>query len=83
VEKVYIEKFDFRNISSVENHFQDLLQKDLSSTEVLISWLKDVSEFYDAIEEVMEGHYIDFQAYNNDESAKQTYEYDQKKLNHL
>jgi oligoendopeptidase F len=83
VGKVYVEKLDFRNISSVENHFQNLLQKDLSSTEVLISWLKDVSEFYDAIEEAMEGHYIDFQAYNNDETAKQTYEYDQEKIEPL
>lgn len=81
--KVYIEKYDFKDKAKVEEHFQSLLERDITSVEELENWLKDVSDFYDAIQEVMDGHYIDFQANNEDQEAKEAFEYDQEKIEPL
>lgn len=81
--KVYIEKYNFQDVESVENQFNSLLNQELDSVQALEGWLKDVSAFYDSLEEALSGHYIDFQAYNNDPDAKQKHEYDQEKIEPL
>lgn len=83
MKKVYIEKYDFQDVEKVEEHFKQLLDQEIHSTESLENWLKNVSEFYDALEEALVGHYIDFQAYNNNKEAKEAHEYDQEKIEPL
>ncbi len=70
-------------MATVEDQFHYLLAQEPSSPEAFVSWLKEVSQFYDAIEEATTGHYIDFQAFNQDEAAKRIFEYDQEKIEPL
>ncbi|MFD1020830.1 M3 family oligoendopeptidase [Thalassobacillus hwangdonensis] len=81
--KVYIEKLDFSDVASIKNRFETLLAADLQTEDSMVQWLKEVSDFYDAIQEGLDGHYIDFQAYNNDEDAKRAFQYDQEKIEPL
>ncbi|RLQ94330.1 M3 family oligoendopeptidase [Falsibacillus albus] len=80
MEKVYIEKFDLSSETKVKGYFDELLKREIDSATSLESWLIDVSDLYDGLGEAMDGHYIDFQAYNQDEAAKKAFEYDQEKL---
>lgn len=81
--KVYIEKYDFKDNAKVEDQFKSLLERELTSVEVLEHWLKEVSDFQDAIQEATDGHYIDFQANSEDKAAKEAFEYDQEEIEPL
>ncbi|WP_186576983.1 M3 family oligoendopeptidase [Aquibacillus kalidii] len=81
--KIYIEKHDFQNIEEIKSELEALLHAPLQSVKEVEAWLKDVSTFYDEIQEALDGHYIDFNAHNQDEKAKQAFEYDQEKIEPL
>ncbi|RNA69281.1 M3 family oligoendopeptidase [Alteribacter keqinensis] len=76
--KYYVEKYDFKQADKVEHQLRKLLERPVTSVEDLEKWLVDQTEVYDAIEEALSGHYIDFQCYSHSEKAKEAFEYDQK-----
>ncbi|PYZ94048.1 oligoendopeptidase F [Salipaludibacillus keqinensis] len=79
----YEEKLDFQNPSSIEEAFKSLLNEELTSVTQLEDWLKRESELFDAIEEGLTGHYIDFQCQSDSLSAKQAFEHDQQVIEPL
>ncbi|MBU9720799.1 MULTISPECIES: M3 family oligoendopeptidase [Bacillaceae] len=73
----YIEKFDFTQPKVLENEFIKLLEEPIDTVEKMEDWLKRQSLLYDAIEEGLSGHYIDFQCHSDSEEAKKLMEHDQ------
>ncbi|KHF38917.1 M3 family oligoendopeptidase [Halalkalibacter okhensis] len=79
----YVEKLDFKEPKKIEDMFDALLQKSTDTVEELESWLKKQSELFDAIEEAMSGHYIDFQCQSDSKDAKDIFEHDQSVIDPL
>ncbi|GAE24911.1 oligoendopeptidase F [Halalkalibacter wakoensis JCM 9140] len=75
--KFYVETFDFKNPEKVEEIFEALLNEPIDTVENLEKWLKKQSELFDAMEEAMSGHYIDFQCQSDSKEAKDIFEHDQ------
>ncbi|MCA0972119.1 M3 family oligoendopeptidase [Halobacillus litoralis] len=80
---IYIEKHDLQNTEAIQTKLEQLLQQELSTVKEVEGWLKDVSDFYDELREALDGHYIDFQAHNQDAEAKAKFEHDQKEIEPL
>ncbi|MBU9711736.1 M3 family oligoendopeptidase [Evansella tamaricis] len=76
--KFYIEKFNFNEPNVIEEEFKKLLAQPIETVTQLENFLKDQSDLYDALEEGLSGHYIDFQCHSNSEEQKKTFEHDQK-----
>lgn len=74
----YQEKLNFQHPESIEEFFQELTEEDITSVGQLEDWLIRQSDLFDAIEEGLTGHYIDFQSQSDSESAKQAFEHDQQ-----
>ncbi|MCE7793654.1 M3 family oligoendopeptidase [Salipaludibacillus sp. CUR1] len=81
--KFYEEKLDFQDVESIESSFQQLLNEKADSAEAMEDWLKRQSFLFDALEEGLTGHYIDFQCHSNSEKAKQAFEHDQQVIEPL
>ncbi|RWZ58690.1 M3 family oligoendopeptidase [Halobacillus fulvus] len=81
--KVYIEKHDLQNTEELETKLKSLNEHSFRSAQDVEKWLRDVSSFYDEVREALDGHYIDFQAYNQDEEARKQFEHDQEKVEPL
>jgi oligoendopeptidase F len=79
----YTERYDFSKPDELEKELQALLNQPVNSTAELESWLKKQSYIYDAVEEALSGHYIDFQCNSNSEAAKKAFENDQKFIDPL
>ncbi|WP_456278703.1 M3 family oligoendopeptidase [Bacillus sp. AK128] len=80
---VYIEKYDLQDLPRIESKLESFVQFPFESVTDVENWLKDVSVFFDELQEILDGHYIDFQAHNQDEKAKRNFEYDQEKIEPL
>ncbi|SDZ16993.1 oligoendopeptidase F [Evansella caseinilytica] len=81
--KCYVEKLDFSNLERLEENFKALLNMPLETLEEMETWLQAQSELYDAMQESLYGHYIDFQCQSDSEAAKNAFEYDQKNVEPL
>ncbi|WP_332696246.1 M3 family oligoendopeptidase [Halalkalibacter lacteus] len=81
--KFYIETFNFQEPEVLEKALKTLLNQSIDTVNELEAWLKQQSELFDAIEEAMSGHYIDFQCQNNSNEAKKTFEHDQSVIDPL
>ena len=80
---IYIEKHNLQDTEAIQAKLENLLQQPFESVADVEVWLKDVSTFYDELREALDGHYIDFQAHNQSEEAKQRFEHDQQKIEPL
>ncbi|MFC7319309.1 M3 family oligoendopeptidase [Halobacillus campisalis] len=76
---IYIEKHDLQDTKAIEAKIESLVQLPFHSLADVESWLLEVSTFYDELREALDGHYIDFQAHNQDAEAKRAFEHDQEK----
>lgn len=76
--KFYQEKISVRDTEALEQRLQALLETPINSVEQLENWLLERSQLSEALEEIITGHYIDFQCHNDDEVAKQNFEHDQQ-----
>jgi len=81
--KFYQEILDFQNLEAIEEFFKELVEEEITSVEQLEDWLIRQSDLFDAIEEGLTGHYIDFQSQSDSESAKQVFEHDQQVIEPL
>jgi oligoendopeptidase F len=81
--KFYMETLDFQKSEVVEEAFKKLLDQSIETVSDLEVWLKQQSDLYDAIEEAMSGHYIDFQCQSDSKEAKKTFEHDQSVIDPL
>ncbi|WP_243646934.1 M3 family oligoendopeptidase [Scopulibacillus darangshiensis] len=79
----YTEKLDFRNSEVIEKEFKILLDAKIDSAEELENWLRQQSKLYDALQEGLNGHYIQFQCQSDSENAKAAYEHDQQSIQPL
>ncbi|WP_416149119.1 M3 family oligoendopeptidase [Salipaludibacillus sp. HK11] len=79
----YQAKLDFQKPELIETFFQDLVNEPITSVAQLEDWLIRQSDLFDAIEEGLTGHYIDFQSQSDSTSAKQTFEHDQQVIEPL
>ncbi|WP_438266923.1 M3 family oligoendopeptidase [Halobacillus salinus] len=80
---IYIEKHDLQHTEHIKAKLDSFLSHNFQSVTDVESWLKDVSDFYDELREALDGHYIDFQAHNEDTEAKEKFEHDQKEIEPL
>ncbi|WP_280768717.1 M3 family oligoendopeptidase [Salipaludibacillus daqingensis] len=76
--KFYQEKLNFHQPESIEDFFLELTEEDITSVAQLEDWLIRQSDLYDALEEGLTGHYIDFQSQSDSETAKKAFEHDQQ-----
>ncbi|CAM3945984.1 M3 family oligoendopeptidase [Alkalicoccus chagannorensis] len=74
----YQQETDIHNLDAMEDMCRQLLEQDISTTAELEAWIADVSTFQEKVEEILTGHYIEFQCRSNDESAKKAVEFDQQ-----
>ncbi|WP_283152918.1 M3 family oligoendopeptidase [Guptibacillus hwajinpoensis] len=74
----YVEKYDFKNPSILEEEFKSLLNQSIHSADELEKWVMSLSSFMDGVAEGLAGHYIDFQCHSSSEEAKKTIEHDQE-----
>lgn len=72
------EKISLEDPVYVENQLKALLRKEIHSVQELEEWLVEESALYEEIQEVLNGDYIAFQRYNNDEEIKKRFEHDQE-----
>ncbi len=79
MEKFFQEKINIRNLE-FQQIFEKLLNQHLFTVEDLERWIRDVSEVFEKIEEVITGDYILFNAYNNNELYRTNYQYDREKV---
>ncbi|MCP3032918.1 M3 family oligoendopeptidase [Halobacillus sp. A1] len=80
---IYIEKHDLQDTKAIEAKLETFVQLPFHTLADVESWLLEVSDFYDELREALDGHYIDFQAHNQDEEAKRAFEHDQEKIEPL
>ncbi|GBF10690.1 M3 family oligoendopeptidase [Tepidibacillus infernus] len=73
----FIEKISFQDPKEVETKLETLLKKEIHSTRDLENWLREESQLFDEIDEILTGHYIEFQGHNDDEEIRQRFEHDQ------
>ncbi len=76
----YIEAPGLQNPEELKQQLEELVQIPVHSAEELKAALLKQSSFFDKIEELLTGHYIEFQQNNADQKAKEQFEHDQKKL---
>ncbi|MDO6654957.1 M3 family oligoendopeptidase [Anaerobacillus sp. 1_MG-2023] len=74
----YVEKYDFKNPSILEEEFKSLLNQSIHSADELEKWVMSLSSLMDGVAEGLAGHYIDFQCHSSSEEAKKTIEHDQE-----
>ncbi|MCD5325232.1 MULTISPECIES: M3 family oligoendopeptidase [Pontibacillus] len=79
----YQERFDFSKPETIETEFERLVQEPIDSVEKLESWILDQAQIFDAINEGLRGHYIDFQSHSDSQVAKEKVERDQEKIEPL
>ncbi|MGA9290702.1 MAG: M3 family oligoendopeptidase, partial [Anaerobacillus sp.] len=60
----YVEKFDFKNPTKLEEEFQSLLDQSIHSPDELEKWIMSLSKLMDGVAEGLHGHYIDFQCHS-------------------
>ncbi|QKS70692.1 M3 family oligoendopeptidase [Paenalkalicoccus suaedae] len=73
----YVEKIDFSNTKELEGIYTKLLEEEITSATQLEDWLIRYSRVQDEVEEILSGHYIEFQCQSDSESAKEAVEFDQ------
>ncbi|WLR58673.1 M3 family oligoendopeptidase [Guptibacillus hwajinpoensis] len=74
----YVEKYDFKNPSILEEEFKSLLNQSIHSADELEKWVMSLSSLMDGVAEGLAGHYIDFQCHSSSGEAKKTIEHDQE-----
>lgn len=79
----YIEKLNFQDSKAIEKEFNILLNYSIDSVTDLEAWLTAQTKLYEALDEALNGHYIDFQSYNTSQEAKQAFEFDQQTIQPL
>ncbi|MBM7663209.1 oligoendopeptidase F [Bacillus mesophilus] len=80
---IYKQKHDLQDLPGIQSKLESFVQFQFESVKDVEDWLKDLSVFFDEIQEILSGHYIEFQARNQDETAKRNFEYDQEKIEPL
>ena len=79
----YVEKFDFKNPTKLEEEFQSLLDQSIHSPDELEKWIMSLSKLMDGVAEGLHGHYIDFQCHSSSAEAKKIVEHDQEYIEPL
>ncbi|WP_078393956.1 M3 family oligoendopeptidase [Shouchella patagoniensis] len=79
----YKEQLDFTDTTILENKFKELLEIPLDSVQQLEVFLKKESELLSQVEEMVTGHYIDFNSHSDSEEAKRVFEHDQQVITPL
>lgn len=74
----YQSALDFNDTESLVNRFEELLAIPLDSVVQLEVFLQKESELLSLIEEMLTGHYIDFNCYSASAEAKKVFEHDQE-----
>lgn len=64
--------------STLEQYFQSILNEKVESTKELETWLLNLNEVLDIVNERLYRDYSDFQGHNDDTAIKQKFEYDQE-----
>lgn len=75
--KFYQEKLNLNNLEDLKNIYDVLLQEDIKSAEQLERWIAKIGDLDEQMEEILTGHYIDFQCSSNSQEAKEQFTYDQ------
>lgn len=65
---------------TVEEYLDAMLNETIKSSEELENWLTDLYAITDVVEDKINRDYSDFQCHNNDEKAKNKFNYDQEIL---
>ncbi|MFQ3544672.1 M3 family oligoendopeptidase [Halobacillus rhizosphaerae] len=81
--KIYIEQHNLNDTEAIQAELEGFLQQTFQSSREVETWLKNLSTFDDELREALDGHYIDFQAHNQDQQAKEAFEHDQEKIEPL
>ncbi|MBM7840109.1 oligoendopeptidase F [Alkalihalobacillus xiaoxiensis] len=76
--KFYQSALDFNDTENVVNRFEEILAIPLDSVVQLEVFLQKESELLGQIEEMLTGHYIDFNCYSNSTETKKVFEHDQE-----
>ncbi|WP_070119966.1 M3 family oligoendopeptidase [Bacillus marinisedimentorum] len=76
----YIEAPGLQNPEELKKKLDELLDMPVHSAEELKAVLLKQSSFFDKVEELLTGHYIQFQRNNSDQKAKEQFEHDQETL---
>ncbi|GGD07151.1 M3 family oligoendopeptidase [Pontibacillus salipaludis] len=79
----YQERYDFSKPETIESELNRLVQQPIDSVEKLESWILTQAQVFDAIDEGLRGHYIDFQCHSDSPEAKRAIERDQEKIEPL
>ncbi|UFJ43199.1 M3 family oligoendopeptidase [Brevibacillus humidisoli] len=79
----YVEKHSLEAVDELEGKFEELLHQEVGSVDELEAWMKRQSQLFEEVDEILSGHYVDFQCRNNDEVAKQKFEHDQQVIQPL
>ncbi len=70
--KFYQSALDFNDTENVVNRFEEILAIPLDSVVQLEVFLQKESELLGQIEEMLTGHYIDFNCYSNSTETKKS-----------
>lgn len=75
---IYVEKHNVAAVEQLEEQFRKLLEQEVASPAELEVWMRQQSRLFAEVEEILNGHYVDFQCRNDDEAAKQRFVHDQQ-----
>ncbi|WP_444685039.1 M3 family oligoendopeptidase [Alkalicoccus luteus] len=79
----YINRFDIRDTDNLKQSFDALLNEHPATEDEWNDWLARRSALLDEIEEIITGHYIEFQCFSDDEQKKEQVEFDQQHIEPL
>ncbi|NJP36642.1 M3 family oligoendopeptidase [Alkalicoccus luteus] len=79
----YINRFDIRDTDNLKQSFDAVLEESPDTEEEWKDWLERRSALLDEIEEIITGHYIEFQCFSDDEDKKAQVEFDQQHIEPL
>ncbi|WP_144558311.1 M3 family oligoendopeptidase [Shouchella miscanthi] len=74
----YKEPFSLEETDKLEARYNELLNIPLDSVEQVEVFLQKESDLSDELEEMMTGHYVEFNSYNDSKEAKRVFEHDQQ-----
>ncbi|WP_139488284.1 M3 family oligoendopeptidase [Brevibacillus dissolubilis] len=74
----YIETFSLADPQELEQRLQKLVKQELTSAQDLEQWLREKNELFNHVQEILNGHYADFQCRTDDETAQRNFEHDQE-----
>lgn len=78
--KFYQELISLEDLAALEDQLRNLVEREITSVEDLEKYLLEESKLMEAIGEVLNGDYILFNCYSNDEAIAQRHQFNQTKV---